>query len=142
MVKGGPSTVLIDAAGDQDLAKVRRLLEGGAEVNAADPFGVTALHSAVRYAYKGEPNALEIVKVLLDAGANIDAQDEDGGTPLMNALFYGYPAILQLLIERGADVNRKDNDGKTALAALDEAPSVAKKRRRVIKILEQAGGTR
>ena len=133
---------LIGAAEAQDLAKVRRLIAAGADVNASDEFGVTALHLAVRYAYEGEADALLIVEALLDAGADIDAQDEDGTTALMNAVFYDYPLILKRLIERGADVNRRNEDGQTTLSAVEEAPSVARKRRRVIKMLEQAGGVR
>ena len=63
-----------------------------------------------------------------------------GTTALRHAVIYGYPSILKVLIGRGADVNRKDQDGKTALSAVEESPSLARKRRRVIKMLEQAGG--
>jgi ankyrin repeat protein len=136
------SLPLIDAAQAQDVARVQRLIAAELDVNAADPFGVTALHLAVRYAYHGEANALQIVEALLDAGADLDAQDEDGTTALMHAVFYGYPTILKRLIERGANINRRDADGHTALSAVEAAPAVARKRRRVIKIVEHAGGVR
>ena len=55
---------------------VRLLLDAGANVDAANKHGDTALILA---ACNGR---MEIVRLLLDAGANVDAANTKGGTAL------------------------------------------------------------
>src|SRR6266849_6822325 len=55
---------------DETLEVVKLLLELGADVNAANDHGITALHGA---AYKGANKA---VQLLVDRGAKLDAQDK------------------------------------------------------------------
>jgi uncharacterized protein len=55
---------------DQTLEVVKLLLERGAEVNAANDHGITALHGA---AYKGANKA---VQLLVDQGASLEAKDK------------------------------------------------------------------
>ena len=54
----------------------RALLEGGADVNAADRSGNTALHTA---AFLGDVN---MANLLIENGANIHAQNHEGSMPI------------------------------------------------------------
>ena len=92
-----------------NVGKVEEAIKDGANVNAKDNDGNTALMWA---AYNGHT---ERVKLLIEHGANINAKDNDGETALMQAAFYGYIEIVKLLLEYGASVNDKDNEGWTAL---------------------------
>ncbi|MGH9873338.1 MAG: ankyrin repeat domain-containing protein [Pyrinomonadaceae bacterium] len=79
------------AAEKGDLAKVHQLLSKGADVNAGDGKGVTALMLA---AGKGRA---EIVQALLDAGADVEARDNNGLTAAMLAERNGFADIVKLL---------------------------------------------
>lgn len=82
------------------------LINSGAEIEAKDDQGNTALHNAVR-----RRNA-SLVTLLLKSGANASAINELGETPLHVA--YG-KEIITLLLEHGANLNAQDNHGKTPL---------------------------
>jgi ankyrin repeat protein len=123
------------------LARVQELLALGVDPNTADPWGRTALQMAVRYAYNNEAEALAIVETLLAAGADINAADEEGFTALKHAAIYGYAKLLRYLISVGAEVNHRTREGQTAISMIESTP-VLVKRRRIVKILEQAGGVR
>lgn len=62
------------------LEAVKLCMEMGADVNAANNVGLTALHGA---AFGGLD---EVVRVLVKGGANIDAKDAAGQTPLAKAM--------------------------------------------------------
>jgi ankyrin repeat protein len=132
----------LSAASMTRLARVQELLASGVDPNTADPWGRTALQLAVRYAYNNQADALVIVQTLLAAGADLNAADGEGFTALTHAAIYGYPEILRHLIAAGADVNRRTPEGQTAISLIEATPSLVKRRRRLVKILEQAGGTR
>ncbi|NQS99984.1 MAG: ankyrin repeat domain-containing protein [Candidatus Omnitrophica bacterium] len=70
---------LIEAARVGDTVKVKQLLKQGADVNAKDKDGWTALIEA---AAKGHTDT---VKALIDAGADVNAKDKYGETAPMNA---------------------------------------------------------
>lgn len=88
---------LSDAAVAGDLQTITRLLGEGADVNAFDNCGRTALICA---ASGGSKNACE---VLIKAGADVNALS-DGVTALHCACLHGYTEIVALLIDNGADV--------------------------------------
>jgi hypothetical protein len=92
-----------------DLSRVRRLLERGANVNAVDDNGRTLLHVAVEYAHR------DIVALLIRSGANVDAVDNYGWTPLHVAVEYAHRDIVALLLRSGANVDAVDNNGWTPL---------------------------
>ena len=123
-------------------ARVDELLALGVDPNTADPWGRTALHMAVRYAYNGEAAALAIVQTLLAAGADLHAADEEGFTALKHAAVYGYPGLLRFLIAAGADVNHRTPEGQSAIGMIECCASIKNRRKRVVKLLEQAGGVR
>lgn len=94
---------LIDAIKAGDAAKVASLLQGGANANARDEGGVTALMLAASLGH------LEMVKALTKAGADVKAQDERGYTALMSACYNpdldrGFPEVVQALIDAGAEL--------------------------------------
>ncbi|ETP14189.1 hypothetical protein F441_10849 [Phytophthora nicotianae CJ01A1] len=91
------------------LAVVELLLRFGADVNARNQEGYSALH------YTGNGDALDVAIYLLDNGADIDAQDQNGKTPLHHSIREGSLLVSNLLVSRGAQVDIKDVDGVTPL---------------------------
>ena len=95
--QGGPagSTALMFAALYGDAQVARDLLEAGADPNAANHAGATALIWGVEHS--------EVVRVLLDAGANPNASSGLGRTPLVLAAMQASSApVVRLLLDRGA----------------------------------------
>jgi uncharacterized protein len=102
---------LLDAARRGDAAAVRAALDNGADVNARESDGSTALLATLIYKGHGE-----VVRVLLDRGADVNAEDSIGLTPLMRAAVNGEPELVQALLDKGADVNyRMTRGGGSAL---------------------------
>ncbi len=98
------------AAEAGDVAAVRALLKQGADVNAPQGDGMTALHWA---AVRGDS---ALTSMLLAAGANVRATTRLGAfTPLHLASQYGQAAVIAALIGAGADVAAKTSTGATAL---------------------------
>ncbi len=88
---------LLDATKRGDVAAVKAALKGGADVNAAQGDGLTALHLAAQ-----EGN-LEITKVLLGAKANVEAKTKIGDyTPLHLATIGARLPVVQALLSAGA----------------------------------------
>ena len=98
---GDKNRDLIQASMNGDVEQVISLLGSGADVNARDQRGRTALLCAVS---RGQ---IDLVKLLLDKGADVNAKGEHGWTPLMEAANRGRSEVAKLLLEKGADVNLK-----------------------------------
>ena len=105
-----------DAAQDGDGEAVVELLRQGADANAAQPDGMTALHWAATH---GDP---EIAEALVYAGATVRATTRLGGyTPLHLAARGGNAEVARLLLEAGADPDALSSTGVTALHFAAEA---------------------
>ena len=100
---------LIDAVRSGDTEAARDLVAQGADVNATQPDGATALHWA---AYHDDPDT---AARLLRAGANANATNELGATPLWLACTNGSAAMVGHLLENGADPNGALPKGETPL---------------------------
>jgi ankyrin repeat protein len=100
---------LTQASMSGDVEKVISLLGSGADVNAKDQRGWTALLWAVS---RGQ---MDLVKLLLDKGADVNAKGEHGWTPMMEAANRNHPEAVKLLLNKGADVNLKHEYGLTAM---------------------------
>ena len=133
---------LVAAARTADAAVLGALLQHGADVNAAEADGTTALHWA---SYRDDGDSADVliragakvnaandlgatplwtaslngseamVRRLLVAGANPDAALLAGETPLMVASRAGKPAVIEQLLAKGANVNAHGARGQTAL---------------------------
>jgi ankyrin repeat protein len=96
----GPAgtTPLMAAVLNADAQTVRQLLDAGADPNAKNDAGATALMWAA-----GDPAK---TAALVDHGADVNAKSADGRTPLLIAAgARGGTAAVRLLIEHGANVN-------------------------------------
>ncbi|WIA12109.1 hypothetical protein OEZ85_012183 [Tetradesmus obliquus] len=100
---------LMHAANNGHTAAVKALVDCGAEPEATDDNGYTALMVAV---FSDRSSAAE---ALVDGGAAVDAQDRAGRTALSYAAMYGSTDCIYLLAARGADVAHLDADGATPL---------------------------
>lgn len=69
---------------------VKKAVAEGADVNAGNKYGMTALHLAVQAPYtKGEPlPSVDVARALIDAGADVNARDHHQQTPLIHAVSY------------------------------------------------------
>ncbi len=109
VTKDEANKLLLDAAEAGDDAKVLAALDAGAEIDAVDNNGHTALMEAARFDHT------ETCRLLLEKKADIFAADNAGITALMQAADSGHTETCRLLLEKGADINAMDNDGDTVL---------------------------
>jgi ankyrin repeat protein len=108
-----------DAVMNGDSAALAKLLDGRADVNAAQPDGATALQWA---AYLDD---VEAAKALLQAGADPSAANQEGMTPLFLAAQRGGARMIELLLSAGADPNSTFEHGETALMMAARTGSTA-----------------
>lgn len=129
-------TPLYQAVLSNDVNAVRRLVEGGADVNKGCGGGQTPLHAATM---SDAEHAFEIVQILVSHGADVNAKIEsadasddweyisEGQTPLHYAAGVtllgedlearSNKAVVELLLTHGAKVNERDGYGCTPLFA-------------------------
>ena len=114
-----PETPVANAAEQNNVQIVRQLLQGGADVNAAQSDGLTALHWAAIN------NNLEMTEILLYAGGSFRSTTRVGGyTPLHLASQKGNFEIMGAMLKAGADPNQFTSTGVTSMhfAAAVDAP--------------------
>ena len=105
----GQDVVLLRAAADGNVFRVRDLLDAGANIEAHASSGSTPRLGALYYRY---PQTAEL---LISRGANINVRTTQGVTPLHQAAWSDLPQICRLLIARGADPNVRTPAGVTPL---------------------------
>ena len=106
------------------LKAVSLLLQNGADINAQDDDGKTALHYAVSSSRVRselyEQEQVDLLDTLLTKGANPNIKDKNGNTVLAEALqatIGQHIGIMELgrLLDAGADPNLANNESKTPL---------------------------
>ena len=130
------TTVLHKAVGYPNA--IRTLAAAGANLEARDGDGKTALIHAAANACDGE----ECVYELIAAGAELDAQDNEGNTALILAAGDGYIDAVSALIGAGAHVNIRNNSGETAQEKAQHGAEHddwrGEEKQEVVHILQQA----
>ncbi|XP_062437236.1 2-5A-dependent ribonuclease isoform X2 [Rhea pennata] len=95
------------AVRNEDIEKVKELLEKGVDVNSKADSGWTPLQSAVHVSE-------DLVQLLLDKGADLHARKDNGGTAFIEAGIEGNVTLLELFLGLGVDINEHDDNGFTA----------------------------
>ncbi len=134
LLQAGADPDLTNEVGDtplmraSDVEVVKKLLENGANVNAANEDNFTALRNAALRGYS------DVVGLLLAAGADTAIVDMFGKTPIMLAVSWGYGDIVNMLLKAGASVSGVDRYGRTPLMLSAQDGYVD-----IVKILLRAG---
>ena len=87
---------ILEAAKKGDTKRAEELIEKGADVNAKDVHGETALMKAIMCA------RIEIITILIEKGADVNARDKNGRTALRWATERGLTGTVKLLRAHGA----------------------------------------
>ncbi len=104
-----PDEILREAAAAGDTKTVQLMLARGADPNALDATGRSALINA---AWRGRQ---KIVQLMLEKGADLTILDRDGMSAVNWAAVNCHDGVIQLLAAEGANLNNRDNDGLTPL---------------------------
>lgn len=95
------------------LPAVRKIVEGGAELNRMDSWhdknAPTPLLVACQFGYR------DVADFLIERGADINAWAGSYGTPLQTACFFNRTEMVRLLLEKGANPNIQKGKYGTAL---------------------------
>jgi ankyrin repeat protein len=91
-------TIWEDAVKRGDVERVRQLLRSGADLDARDRYGRTALMLAAHHGHR------EMVETLIGSGADLNVTAKYNLSALMLAVIAGHAAIAQLLARAGADL--------------------------------------
>ncbi len=105
----GPNEHLLKVVQEGDGAGVTMAISAGADVNAQDKNGQSALIIAVR------GNNTGTARRLLEKGANVNYMTPQGISPLMFAAQNRNKDMVQLLLENGADPRAEGPQGASML---------------------------
>eukprot|EP00808_Paulinella_micropora_P015281 g437.t1 len=92
---------IVDASKQNDLDKVKQLIEGGVKVNSQDSFGETGLHECGRH------NHSKLARYLLEQKGDltIKANKNNGWTPLHVAAEYDAADTIKVMLEFNPPIN-------------------------------------
>lgn len=115
------ATPLLAACSSLSLAQAKALLAAGANPNARDAMGRTALHCAGRkYGAKGREGCLDMIRLLMAAGADSSLLDSKGLTPAQAMAARGpIDAVAELLAFRPEDILSGSENSRRARQALE-----------------------
>ena len=88
--------LLLQASENNNLERLKLLVDEGVYIDIRDEYGKTALMLASEYGHS------EVVKYLIDKGTDINAKNNDGKTALMLASENGHSEVAELLKANGA----------------------------------------
>jgi ankyrin repeat protein len=118
-------TPLMNAARQNNLARVRTLLTNGVDVKAKTVDGETALYEAIERLDLKADN-LPVVDALLNAGADPNETETYGLSALIISLTreYANPAVTMRLLQAGASVPRDCGEGDSLVSLATQESSL------------------
>jgi ankyrin repeat protein len=135
----GQITPLHKAVKRGDLEAVRRLLDQGAEVNAAIARRTlrwhrleTPLETAIR------ARQIEIARLLIERGANVNARNRKGETLLHLAVRINDPNLVKMLLAAGAHPTARSREELTPAHLARKLDRKSGKRKEIIALLREA----
>mgnify|MGYP001187742189 CR=1 FL=1 len=96
-----------------NLELIKKIITNGANIDAYDKNGKTALHYAMEQKSRYENRKL--IKLLIEKGADVNVKDNKGNTPLTLATKNYDVELIKSLVEGGALLSIKDKKGKGAI---------------------------
>jgi len=130
-----PGSPLQEAAARGDVVEIRQLVKAGADVNAIDDMGATALYWAARGGHRIGPHPCaneaadrpDVIATLLELGADPNLQDQrpkglgraSGWTPLFVALHHEQFQSARVMLEHGADPNILSDQGMSVMVVAE-----------------------
>lgn len=120
-----------DDASPANIAMLKLLLEHGANANAKDQFGQTALMYAT---WTVNTSAADL---LLEHGADPNLTFSAGHTVLMNAVIDRNTELIRLLLAHGANASARADNGETVAAAVRRGRHHAE----IVKLLSAQAGS-
>jgi ankyrin repeat protein len=106
---------LFQASKDGNIHCLRKLIEGGSNVNSKlDIYESTPLH------YTSSRGKTDATRLLMSFGANVNATNRDLKTPLHMAASNGYASTIRCLVEGGGSLTVKNCDGQTPLDCAEQ----------------------
>ena len=133
LFKGKYNKPLIKATLNNNTDEIKKYLKHGADVNALDEYGNTALMNA---SLKGHEQA---VRLLIEAGANVNIRDNNGRSALMQAVDHARTEVVELLLAAKAEVDARSNSGDTALLSVAARSCPTAEHISIVKFLLAAG---
>jgi ankyrin repeat protein len=123
---GGETPLTLAARSSTGVERITvMLLDAGADVNATNEYGLTALMDATFR------QSAAVVEMLIKRGAGVDTRDHQGRTALQFAAERGNVEAVQALLSSHPNVNAQDDRGNTPLS-VSHNPQIA-------QLLREAG---
>ena len=115
--RGRTALMLATQQGRPPFPGVAKLINLGADVNAQDADGNTALMQAIQtrahdWAYSGSNEFGSLISLLMDAGSDPNIRNEYSKTALIFAAASGLEETVVTLLDHGADINAQSYSGK------------------------------
>jgi ankyrin repeat protein len=107
--KDSANQLLLAAALHGNVQDIKKALELGADINAKNEMGATALNMVCKLSYEF------LVTFLIEKGATVNSPNNDHIYPLHYAVEYDNVAIVKALLKNGADINVLDGIQETPL---------------------------
>lgn len=106
-----PNNSVLAAARLNDVQRLKRAIEAGADINARDSGGSTA---TILCAALGR---LDCLQVLVTSGADLDAHNQKNWTAAIHAASAGFTECLRILVDAKVDLSAENYYGATPASA-------------------------
>ncbi len=101
----------------REIEIISALLDGGANPNVADSFGITILMQAT--------SSADVIEALVSHGADINAADKKKKTVLMYLSEYASAKVVEKFLSYSPLLNQRNKEGKTEIMFAASNPNVA-----------------